>query len=88
MTETLIGVGMLPRAQKDENVNPRGPLVLPKDSAALPAPTMPRPIRSPALLPEDSNKVADRRAATSPRRTSSACATRASSTCAPSMVAR
>lgn len=54
MTETLIGVGMIPREEKDENVNPRGPLVLPKSNASLPAPQQ---ATSAAALPTDSTKV-------------------------------
>ena len=55
MNETLIGVGMLPRAQKDENVNPRGPLVLPKSNASLPPPQEGTKVAS--ALPADSDKV-------------------------------
>jgi hypothetical protein len=54
MNETLIGVGMLPREQKDEDVNPRGPLVLPKSNAALPPP---QEKQTAAALPADSDKV-------------------------------
>lgn len=54
MNETLMGVGMLPREQKDENVNPRGPLVLPKSNANLPAP---QEATASAALPTDSAKV-------------------------------
>lgn len=54
MNETLIGVGMLPREKKDEDVNPRGPLVMPKSTAALPAPEK---ATATAALPADSDRV-------------------------------
>lgn len=57
MSETLKGMGMLEREKKDENGNPRGPLVLPKDSATLPAPGDAKSDSVAALLPEDSTKV-------------------------------
>ncbi len=38
MTETLIGLGGIPREAKEEPTSPRAPLVLPKDSRSLPAP--------------------------------------------------
>lgn len=54
MSETLRGVGMLPREEKDENVNPRGPLVLPKSTNALPPPQEETKV---AALPVDSDKA-------------------------------
>lgn len=56
MTETLKGVGMLDRDQKNENVEPRGPLVLPKDDS-LPPPQDAKTNTAEAQLPEDSDKV-------------------------------
>lgn len=54
MTETLVGLGGMPREQKAEPTSPRAPLVLPKDSRSLPAPTEATAV---AMLPEDSKKV-------------------------------
>lgn len=54
MTETLIGLGGMPREEKEEPKTPRAPLVLPKDSSALPAP---QTRTAAAQLPEDSDKV-------------------------------
>jgi hypothetical protein len=54
MTETLKGVGMIPRESKPELDAPRAPLVLPKDATALPAPTEDTAV---AALPEDSGTV-------------------------------
>lgn len=53
MTSTLQGMGMVPREEKDEDVKPRGPLVLPK-STALPAP---QAETKTAMLPTDSDTV-------------------------------
>jgi hypothetical protein len=53
MTETLKGVGVIPREDKPELRNRRAPLVLPKDSAALPAPTE----QVAGVLPEDNDNV-------------------------------
>jgi hypothetical protein len=39
MTETLVGLGGMPREMKEEPKTPRAPLVLPKDTKSLPAPT-------------------------------------------------
>lgn len=52
-SETLRGLGMIEREQKDEDVTPRGPLVMPK-TASLPAP---RERTASAQLPEDSDTV-------------------------------
>ncbi|WP_417309738.1 hypothetical protein [Devosia sp.] len=52
-TETLRGLGMIEREEKDEDVTPRGPLVMPK-TASLPAP---RERTAAAQLPEDSDTV-------------------------------
>ena len=41
MTSTAQGVGLVPKAEKPDPTNPRGPLVLPKKGTALPAPTEP-----------------------------------------------
>jgi hypothetical protein len=54
MTETLVGLGGMPREMKEEPKTPRAPLVLPKDSKSLPAPTNETKM---AQLPEDSSKV-------------------------------
>lgn len=51
--ESMQGMGMLEREQKDENLTPRGPLVMPK-SASLPPP---QTSTKSAALPEDSSKV-------------------------------
>lgn len=54
MTETLIGLGGIPREAKEEPTSPRAPLVLPKDSRSLPAP---QTKTAEAQLPVDSDKV-------------------------------
>jgi hypothetical protein len=54
MTETLVGLGGIPREQKVEPKTPRAPLVMPKDTNSLPAPTVET---ASAALPEDSDKV-------------------------------
>lgn len=54
MTETLVGLGGIPREQKEEPKTPRAPLVMPKDATSLPAPTTQTRV---AELPEDSDKV-------------------------------
>lgn len=56
-TETLKGMGMMDRELKDENVVPRGPLVMPKSAATLPAPADPKADKVASLLPEDSKTV-------------------------------
>jgi len=53
MSETLRGVGMLDREEKEETTQRRGPLVLPKQTASLPAPTTSKS----DLLPVDSDQV-------------------------------
>lgn len=53
MTDTMKGMGMLEREEKDENIQPRGPLVLPK-SASLPPPVDAKSDTADALLPVDS----------------------------------
>jgi len=53
MTETLVGLGGIPRGQKVEPNSPRAPLVLPK-SGALPPPATQTKV---AALPEDSDSV-------------------------------
>lgn len=55
MTETMKGMGVLDREEKDENSNRRGPLVLPKDTKDLPPPVETDPAA--AALPVDSDKV-------------------------------
>lgn len=52
MTETLKGVGMIPRDEKPELQTQRAPLVLPKDSGNLPPPST-----AVAALPQDSDVV-------------------------------
>jgi hypothetical protein len=54
MTSTLVGVGMVPRGEKEETNDRRAPLVLPKDASSLPAPSEESRV---AALPEDSDKV-------------------------------
>ena len=54
MTSTAQGVGLVPKDVKPDPTNPRGPLVLPKDGQALPAPTEDTAV---AMLPEDSSDV-------------------------------
>jgi len=55
--EAMQGMGMMDREQKDENVTPRGPLVMPKSAQALPAPQDPKAKKTAELLPEDSDMV-------------------------------
>lgn len=54
MSETLKGIGLLPRESKEDVKNQRADLVLPKSSDVLPIPTKSSAI---AQLPEDSDKV-------------------------------
>jgi hypothetical protein len=54
MTSTAQGVGLVPKEEKPDPTNPRGPLVLPKGGQALPAPTEDTAV---AMLPEDSSNV-------------------------------
>jgi len=54
MTSTAQGVGLVPKEEKPDPTNPRGPLVLPKKGTALPAPTEDTAI---AMLPVDSSTV-------------------------------
>lgn len=54
MTETLKGVGMIPRDEKPELAQHRAPLVLPKDSGNLP---LPADATATAALPADSDIV-------------------------------
>jgi hypothetical protein len=54
MTSTLVGLGGIPREEKEEPKSARAPLVLPKDTRSLPPPTT---TRTADLLPEDSSKV-------------------------------
>jgi hypothetical protein len=54
MTSTLVGVGMVPREEKEETNDRRAPLVLPKDASTLPPPGEDRRV---AALPEDSDRV-------------------------------
>jgi hypothetical protein len=54
MTSTAQGLGLVPQEVKPDPTNPRGPLVLPKDGQALPAPTEDTTV---GMLPEDSNDV-------------------------------
>lgn len=55
LTETMKGMGMMEREEKPENAERRGPLVLPKSAASLPAPQ--DKTKAAELLPEDSNNV-------------------------------
>ncbi len=54
MTSTAQGVGLVPKEEKPDPTNPRGPLVMPKSGQALPAPTEDTAV---AMLPEDSDSV-------------------------------
>ena len=54
MTSTAQGIGLVPKEEKPDPTNPRGPLVLPKAGQALPAPTEDTAV---AMLPEDSDVV-------------------------------
>lgn len=56
MNETLKGMGAMEREQKDENSQPRGPLVLPK-SASLPPPIDEKTDSAVAQLPVDANNA-------------------------------
>src|SRR5690606_30710113 len=56
MSETLRGMGALEREQKDENIQPRGPLVLPK-SASLPPPVDSKADTALAQLPVDTKNA-------------------------------
>jgi hypothetical protein len=54
MTSTAQGVGLVPKEEKPDPTNPRGPLVLPKAGSAMPAPTEDTVT---AMLPVDSAAV-------------------------------
>lgn len=54
MTTTAQGLGLVPKEEKPDPTNPRGPLVLPKAGQPLPAPTENTNV---AMLPEDSSSV-------------------------------
>src|SRR6187402_1953859 len=54
MTSTAQGVGLVPKEEKPDPTNPRGPLVLPKAGSAMPAPTEDT---ATAMLPVDSATV-------------------------------
>jgi hypothetical protein len=54
LTATAQGVGLVPKAVKPDPTNPRGPLVLPKDTANLPPPQTDS--TDVAMLPADSDK--------------------------------
>jgi len=54
--ETMKGMGMMEREQKSEDIQPRGPLVLPK-SASLPPPVDTASVRAEAMLPQDSGNA-------------------------------
>ncbi len=53
MSETARGLGLIPRDQKEELTTRRGPLVLPRDTASLPAPVR----ANQSVLPADSDSV-------------------------------
>lgn len=63
MTSTLVGLGVIPGEKKQEPTNPRGPLVIPKAGAPLPAP---QPSTTVAQLPVDSDTVQINTAGLSP----------------------
>lgn len=54
--ETMKGMGMMDREEKSENIQPRGPLVLPK-TASLPPPVDESSDRAEAMLPVDSGNA-------------------------------
>jgi hypothetical protein len=54
--DTMQGMGMMDREKKDENIQPRGPLVLPKDGS-LPPPVDAKTDSADALLPTDSKNA-------------------------------
>ncbi|MDO8359865.1 MAG: hypothetical protein Q7T08_07485 [Devosia sp.] len=54
MTSTAQGLGLVPPDVKPDPTNPRGPLVMPKNTASLPSPTEDATV---AMLPVDSDKV-------------------------------
>jgi hypothetical protein len=54
MDTTAAGLGLIPKEVKPEPTNPRGPLVMPKDTSDLPPPEQDN---TAALLPADSDKV-------------------------------
>ncbi len=54
MTSTAQGIGLVPKEEKPDPTNPRGPLVMPKTGQPLPAPTEATKV---ALLPQDSDSV-------------------------------
>jgi hypothetical protein len=55
MTSTLVGFGVIDKGEKkDDDVQPRGPLVLPKDGRQLPQPATESSVAS---LPADSDRV-------------------------------
>jgi hypothetical protein len=54
--DTMQGMGMMDREKKDENIQPRGPLVLPKD-ASLPPPVDEKTNTAETLLPTDTNNA-------------------------------
>jgi hypothetical protein len=53
MSETARGLGIIPRDEKEETNVRRGPLVLPRDTATLPAPTQ----ATTSVLPPNSDTV-------------------------------
>ena len=53
MSSTFEGLGLLEREQKEEITTPRSPLVMPTQTAALPAPKL----ANTSALPEDSDTV-------------------------------
>ncbi len=54
MDSTAQGLGLIPAPVKPDPTNPRGPLVMPKSTTDLPAPTKDT---TTAMLPADSDKV-------------------------------
>ncbi len=55
--ESMKGMGMMDREQKDENIPLRAPLVMPKSSAVLPTPEDAKADKTAELLPKDSGMV-------------------------------
>lgn len=57
LNETMQGMGVMDRKAKEESTERRGPLVLPKTNASLPAPPDAKAAKAASLLPEDSSRV-------------------------------
>ncbi len=85
MTSTLQGLDIVPQEQKPVSNERRAPLVLPKQTAQLPAPVKPG---GPGCAARRFRQSADHTPPACPTPICSACATPASSTCARSTAGR